>query len=744
MINEYNPHLFNKYKLLFLGYKENDPLNNYLKGLESLKVTFYKDKNKIYDLTNIDDYDCLIYYDDNMSIDDFNDIEKFKNVINIPIIFYNNILKEELTDRLINIGINDYIIKDQDSYKFIENKIINIANKHLVNKLLSRIINVVEDSIIIIDKEFQILYSNDSFNKLIKKSDIYDQKLINLFDQNEKRNLIKFIKNKDTTIESVINDFNGVSHFVKINKVNLHEVNKNLIVLILEDITKNKINEEINNRGENRFKVLAEISPYAIMIGNVFGFVTYVNPTFCKLTGFSEEEIIGKHFSRLQTVRGKYVKNTWSIMKQIIEGKKITDSIEFAYSKKDGSTGIGDALISLINVNGKRELIGIVRDITEPKLREEEYENLFKYSPEGIIHLDLEGNIKSINKSACLIVDKNYDELISRNIMDFENENLGRLDNIKILFEKIIYGYKIDPFEMLIDQNNKIKWLEITPSLISVHDEKLGIQIIIRDITNQKEIELKRQKYTEDLENLVEERTKQIIDGEKMATLGKISSTIAHDLKGPLQVINNSLLLIRTNPNNTNTYLSYIEEAVKHSNEMINELNMSVKEMTLKLEEITLEEIIDEASLQIKVSNNINFKKIVKTKVKLNLDKLKFVRVFNNIIKNAIEAMPDGGNLTIIVDENKDEVITKIIDTGMGMSQDKLNNLFRPFQSDKSKGMGLGLMFCKNVVDKHSGQITVDSVIGKGTTFTIKLPKYNESNLKGHEEIVKSTNDILI
>ena len=177
---------------------------------------------------------------------------------------------------------------------------------------------------------------------------------------------------------------------------------------------------------------------------------------------------------------------------------------------------------------------------------------------------------------------------------------------------------------------------------------------------------------------------------------------------------------------------------------MINELNMSVKEMTLKLEEITLEEIIDEASLQIKVSNNINFKKIVKTKVKLNLDKLKFVRVFNNIIKNAIEAMPDGGNLTIIVDENKDEVITKIIDTGMGMSQDKLNNLFRPFQSDKSKGMGLGLMFCKNVVDKHSGQITVDSVIGKGTTFTIKLPKYNESNLKGHEEIVKSTNDILI
>ena len=744
MINEYNPHLFNKYKLLFLGYKENDPLNNYLKGLESLKVTFYKDKNKIYDLANIDDYDCLIYYDDNISIDDFNGIEKFKNVINIPIIFYNNILNEELTDRLINIGINDYIIKDQDSYKFIENKIINIANKHLVNKLLSRIINVVEDSIIIIDKEFQILYSNDSFNKLIKKSDIYDQKLINLFDQNEKRNLIKFIKNKDTTIESVINDFNGVSHFVKINKVNLHEVNKNLIVLILEDITKNKINEEINNRGENRFKVLAEISPYAIMIGNVFGFVTYVNPTFCKLTGFSEEEIIGKHFSRLQTVRGKYVKNTWSIMKQIIEGKKITDSIEFAYSKKDGSTGIGDALISLINVNGKRELIGIVRDITEPKLREEEYENLFKYSPEGIIHLDLEGNIKSINKSACLIVDKNYDELISRNIMDFENENLGRLDNIKILFEKIIYGYKIDPFEMLIDQNNKIKWLEITPSLISVHDEKLGIQIIIRDITNQKEIELKRQKYTEDLENLVEERTKQIIDGEKMATLGKISSTIAHDLKGPLQVINNSLLLIRTNPNNTNTYLSYIEEAVKHSNEMINELNMSVKEMTLKLEEITLEEIIDEASLQIKVSNNINFKKIVKTKVKLNLDKLKFVRVFNNIIKNAIEAMPDGGNLTIIVDENKDEVITKIIDTGMGMSQDKLNNLFRPFQSDKSKGMGLGLMFCKNVVDKHSGQITVDSVIGKGTTFTIKLPKYNESNLKGHEEIVKSTNDILI
>ena len=97
-------------------------------------------------------------------------------------------------------------------------------------------------------------------------------------------------------------------------------------------------------------------------------------------------------------------------------------------------------------------------------------------------------------------------------------------------------------------------WAEFKVSMIKSHDEALGIQILLRDITQQKQIEDNRISYTENLEKLVEERTNQIMDNEKMFTLAKVTSMIGHDLKGPLQVIGNSLYLMKkdqTIKNNT-------------------------------------------------------------------------------------------------------------------------------------------------------------------------------------------------
>jgi signal transduction histidine kinase len=125
------------------------------------------------------------------------------------------------------------------------------------------------------------------------------------------------------------------------------------------------------------------------------------------------------------------------------------------------------------------------------------------------------------------------------------------------------------------------------------------------------------------------------------------------------------------------------------------------------------------------------------------LDKSKMLRVLNNLVKNAIEAMPDGGKITIRLQDNNDQFTIKIEDTGVGIPKEKIDSIFRPFRSTKQQGMGLGLAFCKDTVEKHGGSISVTSKVGKGTTFEISLPKTHVSILDKYQTLnSENTNTI--
>jgi signal transduction histidine kinase len=105
-------------------------------------------------------------------------------------------------------------------------------------------------------------------------------------------------------------------------------------------------------------------------------------------------------------------------------------------------------------------------------------------------------------------------------------------------------------------------------------------------------------------------------------------------------------------------------------------------------------------------------------------------RAFINLIKNAVDAMPDGGKLTITSERANGKVKIAFADTGMGISEENLKKLFGPLFTTKAKGMGLGLAICKRVVEAHGGMISVESVVGKGTVFTIIIP--TEPKLEGN------------
>jgi signal transduction histidine kinase len=107
---------------------------------------------------------------------------------------------------------------------------------------------------------------------------------------------------------------------------------------------------------------------------------------------------------------------------------------------------------------------------------------------------------------------------------------------------------------------------------------------------------------------------------------------------------------------------------------------------------------------------------------RLQVDKEKMKRVFVNIIKNAIDAMPKGGKLTIKDKKANNDLEVSFTDTGTGMTRDVLERMWAPFFTTKAKGLGLGLPICKRIVEAHGGNISVESTVEKGTTFKITIP----------------------
>jgi len=144
--------------------------------------------------------------------------------------------------------------------------------------------------------------------------------------------------------------------------------------------------------------------------------------------------------------------------------------------------------------------------------------------------------------------------------------------------------------------------------------------------------------------------------------------------------------------------------------------------MELEPIQTTPKTILEEALNLIEIPKNIKLIKHVRNKPEIWVDIGKMKRVFVNIIKNALDAMPQGGKLEITSKKRKDEIEFRFADTGVGMPKEVLEKLWTPLFTTKAKGMGFGLPICKRIIDAHRGKILVESKIAKGTTFTVVVP----------------------
>jgi signal transduction histidine kinase len=254
------------------------------------------------------------------------------------------------------------------------------------------------------------------------------------------------------------------------------------------------------------------------------------------------------------------------------------------------------------------------------------------------------------------------------------------------------------------------------------------------DITEKKNLQEKLAQYSQKLEKLVEERTKQLeeaqhqlVKSERLAAIGELAGMVGHDLRNPLTGIKNAAYYMRKKatscPNcKAKEMLEIIDKSIDYSNKIINDLLDYSREVHLDLTECTLRILVDEATRMIQVPDRIQIVNHVPEETRISADADKMMRVFINLIKNAIDAMPENGELEITSRQAKDTVEIVFADTGMGIPEEILPKIFSPLLTTKAQGMGFGLAICKRLVELHGGTITVKTAVKKGTMFTITLP----------------------
>jgi signal transduction histidine kinase len=265
-------------------------------------------------------------------------------------------------------------------------------------------------------------------------------------------------------------------------------------------------------------------------------------------------------------------------------------------------------------------------------------------------------------------------------------------------------------------------------------------------------MEKKLQEYAEHLGELVEERTRELKDSqerlvksERLAAIGQLAAMVGHDLRNPLAGIKGAEQYLRMKwgskmDETSREMFEVIEKDVDRSDKIIAELLEYSREIRLELKETTPKSMLKDALTLINVPENVQISDLTENEPKIKVDNDKMNRVFVNLIKNAIDAMSEGGRLAIKSEEANGNLEIMFADSGSGMSKETMEKLWTPLFTTKAKGIGLGLPICKRIVEAHGGTISVQSKIGKGTTFSIRIPiqPKQESNEKIWVQMPKS------
>jgi two-component system sporulation sensor kinase A len=508
---------------------------------------------------------------------------------------------------------------------------------------------------------------------------------------------------------------------------------KPAVISTLHDITERKQAEKSLRESEDRFALFMKHIPGVVFIKDGKGRYVYVNEFFEKIHKMKLAEWYGKTDDQVWPLKfaTQFIANDHIVQQtgkplKTIEVVPQEDVIHYWLAYK----------FPIINNDGDTMVAGIAIDITEQKYAEEALRNseerfrsAFDYAAIGMTLAETNGRLLKVNDSFCKMVGYSEQELFKTPFQSITHiEDLdANLDHIKKLISGEIEYFQIE--KRYIHKLGQIVWGMVSVSL--VRDGKgnpLYFITQIQDITERKEAEELLRK------------------SEKLSAVGQLAAGVAHEVRNPLTTVKGFVQLLQTKECENKEYYQIMLSEVERIEFIISEFLVLAEPQMPKFRLAHIQKILQSVISLIDI-------KAMMSNVKIHLecdqdipfiecDQNKLKQVFNNILQNAIEAMPDGGNILITVKkEQLDKIQISFTDQGCGISKERISKLGEPFYSNKEKGTGLGLMISYKIIEEHRGRVSVESIVGQGSTFDVILPVLQNNLSAG---LADNSRDVLL
>jgi len=496
---------------------------------------------------------------------------------------------------------------------------------------------------------------------------------------------------------------------------------------LVERGTKRKQVEEALRESEERFRSIVENSQAGIMIIDEAYRLIYVNPELCRISGYSQKGLIGHDFREFLDGESRRLVAERYIQRQ--RGEEVPPRYEFNIIRKDGEkrrVEISSAIIK--DSAGEVRTVAQILDISERKqaeeaLREsrEELRKMFESVTDGISVIGLNGVITEVNQRTLEIHGyKSKDELIGKSALRLvaprDHEKI--LKNMRKALEGTIGGVE---YTLLRADGTEFPGELSTSALKDASGNWIGHITIVRDITERKRAEAE-----------LKEAQERLVRSEKLAAIGQLASGVGHELRNPLGAIKTAVAYVRRKVAATELvaieprvleFLALMDEEVSSANKVVTDLLDFARVAKPTVSLVNASSIINDATTHVALPENVRLTIDVDPDLPMVMvDATQIRQVFVNVILNAAEAMPEGGRLEIKARGKDDLVTVEFTDTGGGIPESLVGKIFDPLFTTKPRGVGLGLAVCKSIMEKHGGDIRVQSKEGEGTTFTVSLP----------------------
>jgi PAS domain S-box-containing protein len=346
---------------------------------------------------------------------------------------------------------------------------------------------------------------------------------------------------------------------------------------------------------------------------------------------------------------------------------------------------------------------------TDYRLEVQKLQQFIEETPLGVIFVEQGGLITHINEKAIRIYRQKVSEIGREQLLGQPFSVLsddGEIDVLSRLIGEALSGRKTT--SELVQRNDKM-FLKSALSIRDIQSGQItGAAIILHDVT--------------ELTRLRDEITRM----ERLSLVGQMAASITHEIRNPMAVIRGFVQLMRErSPQSQQDYFRIVIDELDRANSIINDFLSLAQNRVIEKMNCSLHDIINEILPLIWADANLRGQSVelelAERMPLLMLNEKEMKQLILNLARNGMEAMAGSGTLRLRTAVDAEGVELRVIDSGIGIPKEKLERLFEPFYTTKTRGTGLGLPLCLSIVERHGGQISVNSSEGKGTEFIVRF-----------------------